>query len=71
MSEVARLYKNIDSLSRSDIRLVAYYVGKIIEKKANNILKKQRKINLSKYQSVGKVFNKDASDYVEELRNEW
>lgn len=33
MSEVARLYKSIDSLSQSDIRLVADYVGKIIEKK--------------------------------------
>ena len=71
MSEVARLYKSIDSLSQSDIRLVAYYVGKIIEKKANNMLKKQRKIKLSKYQSVGKTFNKDVLDYVEELRNEW
>ena len=71
MSEVARLYKSIDSLSQSDIRLVADYVGKIIEKKANNMLKKQRKIKLSKYQSVGKTFNKDVLDYVEELRNEW
>ena len=71
MSEVARLYKSIDSLSQSDIRLVADYVGKIIKKKANNMLKKQRKIKLSKYQSVGKTFNKDVLDYVEELRNEW
>lgn len=71
MSEVARLYKSIDSLSQSDIRLVADYVGKIIEKKANNMLKKQRKIKLSKYQSVGKTFNKDVLNYVEELRNEW
>ena len=71
MSEVARLYKSIDSLSQSDIRLVADYVGKIIEKKANNMLKKQRKIKLSKYRSVGKTFNKDVLDYVEELRNEW
>ncbi len=71
MSEVARLYKSIDSLSQSDIRLVADYVGKIIEKKANNMSKKQRKIKLSKYQSVGKTFNKDVLDYVEKLRNEW
>ena len=71
MSEVAKLYKSIDSLSRRDIRLVADYVDKIIGKNANNSLKKQRKINLSKYQSVGKVFNKDAASYVEELRNEW
>ena len=33
MSEVARLYKSIESLSRSDIRIVAAYVGKIISKK--------------------------------------
>ena len=71
MSEVAKLYKSIDSLSRRDIRLVADYVDKIIGKSNNNPLKKQKKINLSKYQSVGKAFNKDASSYVEELRNEW
>jgi hypothetical protein len=71
MSEVARLYKNIESLSRSDIRIVADYVGKIISKKTKNSARRQKKIDLSKYQSVGKAFNMDASDYIEELRNEW
>ena len=71
MSEVARLYKNIESLSRSDIRIVADYVGKIISKKNKSAAKRQKKIDLSKYQSVGKAFNMDASDYIEELRNEW
>lgn len=71
MSEVARLYKSIESLSRSDIRIVAAYVGKIISKKTKSEVKRQRKIDLSKYQSVGKAFYIDASDYIEELRNEW
>ncbi len=71
MSEVAKLYKNIESLSRSDIRIVANYVGKIMSKKTKSAAKRQRKIDLSKYQSVGKAFNMDASDYIEELRNEW
>ncbi len=71
MSEIAKLYKRIDSLNRKDIRLVANYVNKIIDGKNNNISKKTKKVILNRYQAVGKKFNKDATKYIEELRNEW
>ena len=71
MSEVAKLYKYIDYLNKNEIRIVVDYVGKMINRRIKEAPKKRKKIDLSKYQSVGKKFNEDAEQYIEGLRNEW
>ena len=69
MSELATLYKNIDYLSKSDIRLVINYVNQILNKNNRNPIENKKNINLSKYQEVGIKFTKNANDYVKDLRN--
>ena len=71
MSELATLYKSIDCLSKSDIRLVIDYVKQILNKNNHHLIENKKNINLSKYQEVGMKFTKNANEYIKDLRNDW